>query len=984
MNRDGMNQRKDILSSFRFGVVGFGVVTLLAFFAPWLSVLFGAREAGSLALTSPSRILAVAIPALPALACLVVLRREPLSQNMATWLHRMRPVTRYCLNGALLTGTVTLAFLLSILWLRYLTVGRYGERILVERAIPLAASLTVLTVVFYRLSRVPDATTQIRSVHARSVEQRVFFVGIIVAELIAAFVTITRVGLVQDNAFWGKPTVPLLESGLLLTWTVVLAGTAVQRAFLSDTLRRDVWIAFAVYLTAVAVWLLTPAQPGFFAPAGRAPNYEIYPFSDGAFYGHYARALINGMGYKGADIPPRPLYIALLALFHLPGAATESVVLFQTLFLALLPVCLYLLGRELHGRVAGIAAALLCILREVTSIQVAPFAHNVTTTKYFFADLPTALAATFFMLMLIRAVKALPVNPSREVTYGLAAGGALGVMTLIRTQSLTLILLAIPALLFGNRGKDRFDWRPRLLAVFLFVVALTLSVSPWLIRNHAITGSFVFDHPRTQTGEMANSYNIGNVDLTRPEGMDDGTFSAMLAASIQESIRKYPREIAEFVTAHFFNSLICTLRIFPMRADFAASNLLHELIVPTTAFWETLTNDQLSGFAFVGLVTAILLSAFGVAVAVRKNGVAGALPIIGLILFNFSTAVGRYSAGRYLIPMDWAWFVIFAVALSELAVRLGRDCGMTITDISGISGSEPPESNAPSHPHHTGQTLRTRGALLLAFLLIGAFPTTIERFFPLTLTVESPSEVRAKLGIPETNDADYLHNAIAIYPRYYAAGEGEPESAKEGYDVVPYGRLIFLTLTPDGCGTMRLRLNQAPETFPDNALVRIAGTSSGAVTEVEVLQLETETGTMTLVPDEPDTSENYPLAKGTPMKEITSWLNQIIPTIPTENVTAVNFNLYEDEGDAWTIECIGAPAYDPNDDDWACDEMFTTRDRNLTLTFAGNWQAFLNLAEMTLTDYFESGLHADRLRTFDAVTVGFTDGNLTVIWRKEA
>jgi len=49
------------------------------------------------------------------------------------------------------------------------------------------------------------------------------------------------------------------------------------------------------------------------------------------------------------------------------------VIALQTLVLAVFPLSLYLLGKELGSRPLGLAAALLVVLRDLTSNQVAPF-----------------------------------------------------------------------------------------------------------------------------------------------------------------------------------------------------------------------------------------------------------------------------------------------------------------------------------------------------------------------------------------------------------------------------------------------------------------------------------------------------------------------------------------------------------------------------------------------------------------------------------
>jgi hypothetical protein len=82
------------------------------------------------------------------------------------------------------------------------------------------------------------------------------------------------------------------------------------------------------------------------------------------------------------------------------------------------------------------------------------FCHNVSTTKYFFADLPTALAAAFFVLMLIRWLKAQHEDNYRKNVYAVLTGGALGMMTLIRTQSLSLISSRSPFCLAGPKSNS--------------------------------------------------------------------------------------------------------------------------------------------------------------------------------------------------------------------------------------------------------------------------------------------------------------------------------------------------------------------------------------------------------------------------------------------------------------------------------------------------------------------------------------------------
>ena len=165
-----------------------------------------------------------------------------------------------------------------------------------------------------------------------------------IAAVIGFIVSKTRLGLVQENAFWGKPTVALLEWHIICAFALCLLWFCLEHFTVSGIPDKvKAFLPMIIWLFAVVIWTAIPNQNGFFSPAGRAPNFETYPFSDGSFYGHYARAAAAGMGFKGNDIPPRPLYIAFLTGLHLiSGNQYDRIIFFQTLVLGLLPVFVFL------------------------------------------------------------------------------------------------------------------------------------------------------------------------------------------------------------------------------------------------------------------------------------------------------------------------------------------------------------------------------------------------------------------------------------------------------------------------------------------------------------------------------------------------------------------------------------------------------------------------------------------------------------------
>ena len=716
----------------------------------------------------------------------------------------------------LLTVILFAVILLRTAYLLFHTTGIFFWKVFYQRGLPLvivgsAVCLILCGIIFYSFRECLQAALK-----TDRKKWTVTAVLLLTGIVIGAFVSRTRLGLEKENAFWGKPTVALLEWHIFLAFLVCLAWFCADHFTpgISDKIKG--WLPLIIWLSAVVVWTAIPNQHGFFSPAGRAPNFETYPFSDGSFYGHYARAAAAGMGFKGNDIPPRPLYIAFLTGLHLlSDNQYDRIIFFQTLVLGLLPVFVYLCGRDLHSYEAGIAASLLVILRETHSIIAAPFGHNVSTTKYFFADLPTALVCAAYIWLVIRWQKA--AADQKASRWAFAAGCALGAMVLIRTQCFFMILM----LFFPLMPVLRKSPGKCLKQILLFVLALCICIAPWLLRSHRITGQFVFDHPMTQTAEMARSYNFDGEDLSQLPGENDGDYTQRMTAFIASSMRKHFPAAASFITAHFLNSEISNFRLFPLRDHL---NDPKDLLHSTEAYWELLDNDDLTSYNLVFFGLGFLIWAFGAGAAFQRSSHAGFIPLAAITVFNFSTAMGRYSAGRYLIPTDWVMMLYFAIGLADLLSLLYRFCGGNDPLQTGQRDNIPPYA----------------GTFLFILLTAASIPLA-DRVIPQRFVQDAPAVVKEKTGAMTmqcpAEDQLYLH-AIAVYPRFYAAGEGEPESAKQGYGVTDHGRLVFLTLAPGDFGTMEMPLETSPDYLPDGSEVWLSACVNGATSLVETLIVE--------------------------------------------------------------------------------------------------------------------------------------------------
>lgn len=113
-----------------------------------------------------------------------------------------------------------------------------------------------------------------------------------------------------------------------------------------------------------------------------------------------------------------------------------------------------------------------------------------------------------------------------------------------------------------------------------------------------------------------------------------------------------------------------------------------------------------------------------------------------------------------------------------------------------------------------------------------------------------------------------------------------------------------------------------------------------------------------------------------------NWLEDALKKLPG-NIEAVNFNLYDDGDNKWSVELVGSSTFDENNSDWACNEVYTTRENPYVLTKKSDWKAIENLFTTFLLNYLERGKYAHILKECRGIGIGFVDGDLSILYKKD-
>jgi len=96
---------------------------------------------------------------------------------------------------------------------------------------------------------------------------------------------------------------------------------------------------------------------------------------------------------------------------------------------------------------------------------------------------------------------------------------------------------------------------------------------------------------------------------------------------------------------------------------------------------------------------------------------------------------------------------------------------------------------------------------------------------------------------------------------------------------------------------------------------------------------------------------------------------------------AYKFNLYEHE-DAFAIQLVGTSRFDPDDEDWACHETFSSGEDLFCFphsVFGNEWRTGLKVASALVKNYLQYGKHATLMKASRGVGVGFVGGDIELL-----
>jgi hypothetical protein len=216
-------------------------------------------------------------------------------------------------------------------------------------------------------------------------------------------------------------------------------------------------------------------------------------------------------------------------------------------------------------------------------------------------------------------------------------------------------------------------------------------------------------------------------------------------------------------------------------------------------YWRSWDGRFLAG-SLVTLVVNLLLIAYGVNEAWKRNRWPGVVPLVLAVTYLLTNALFRNSGGRYILPVDWIVLVYFSIGLAQFSIAV-------LAYLKDAPVVEKLSSDFQKTPVQSGSLSRSPRFYLavIGLLLLGCAAPALEASFPRQYdevsraTMVSALLRSEQLSKKQRNDlyallskGGFAYAGRALYPRYFAPDSGNPGVGKNHpFAPKPYPRVGF-------------------------------------------------------------------------------------------------------------------------------------------------------------------------------------------------
>ena len=459
--------------------------------------------------------------------------------------------------------------------------------------------------------------------------------------------------------------------------------------------RAGMWLSVGIWALAVGVWMGTSPAYSYFRTPELPPHDVAYPTSDAAAFDLVSWQGMQGYGYYPTKWYPRgnPFYrkvgfIGILTTFHL---ITTDYVFYEWLvvaILALTPVLLFWIVWRGYRWEAGFLLALLMIGQEYNAIHAGELVHTTSHVRLLMSEPWMRL----WLVLLVAVVVVLYRHYHLRGWHAVAMGATLGFAFLVRAETMVL-LLGWPFVMWGisrlSSKNPQISVRQRWTMVVLFIVGVGSVFLPWMGRSVVLSSHLPPSHPAYRTpwffwyqinGSLSPEYR-NEVFPTSWFPYQNGLLGLgkAMASPLSRPVTSEHQSNIGNSPSGSYGTMIKGIANLAMRNALASVLALPPTVeiapladtLNTSPFWRTkrLFSFQWGWSAWLMLAANLGLLAVGL-VSLWKDSEEARLLLLTVLfvwgVYLVAVALPRSSGGRYIVPVNWAPLLFYAVGLARV------------------------------------------------------------------------------------------------------------------------------------------------------------------------------------------------------------------------------------------------------------------------------------------------------------------------------
>ncbi len=595
--------------------------------------------------------------------------------------------------------------------------------------------------------------------HKRYLKLRPFWVTFIILLVFFIFTYVTKFGvLLNIPGLWNVPGIPvsslqLFFIVLMLIITLFLEKRLSWFSKLLSNKKAMLIIPIAIYIVTVLAWGLTPMISHYFSLEPTAPNFQPFPYSDARVHDMGAISILFGNGIYFHGLTDKPLYMVIVAIFHLFAGNDYTLLEWvQILFLAVIPVMAYFLGKRFHSSLFGILAATFLIIQQRNAIVLSKNIASVNV-KLFVTEGATLFGIVILVLLFFEWHK------TKETRYALLLGGVIGALSLIRFNPI-LFLPAVGLLIILFYWKSR---KKMISQIILFFCGFLIVFSPWIISGINPQGQpwFLIKIMGEIERRMNPAAEISITTIDSRLSSPDKKLSILVPVDpimkkVEEMIGiKNTEQFMGLYFNHFSHNIITSILALP-------DSLTYQKIIPLSQreYWND--SNQWDGNLPITQLILIIVNLFfvslGIVYAWQRHRWGGLIPGFCFLIYDFGLSFSLTSGGRYIVPINWVVFFYYGLGI------------LSILKFFFVAFESRQESESYIQASQIGKKNRSNSIFpsLIGLIIIASLIPITNLLLPDIIVkkpTQSPVEILSSFGISNRSENKYIVGVI-LYPYY--------------------------------------------------------------------------------------------------------------------------------------------------------------------------------------------------------------------------